>query len=291
MAALERIQKEEEDALMVGRASGNPVNDGASSNQAGEVGLHFSNTFGVGNFNHQVALSAPTTPPLGHLSLPVGGVVGSQLPRHGNGYNSATGSVASTSPGTINTNGLTSSTNGTSTPTTIATNPAVEFISTTVNKRKSVNITPSPEIISNIYGSGALPSHHGHFMAGNHIHTSSPLGQSHSYGHGARSMPASRRGSAGSKDGGIGDDLVAGLAGLGIGSGAASAVDGQGLSILTSLGNGVGVGGRNGSLNTATGYVGGFNNSAFFFDEELDHDMQSEFVLSFPLYPGVDDFA
>jgi len=275
MRALEQQQLQEEHALLVGTASGNQVNNGAGNTLTGDAGLHLSN-MSYGSNSHQVALSAPTTPPLGHLSLAVGGAVNGSMGRHNNGYSSAAGSVASTSPGTINTNGLTTSTNGTSTPTTNGTNPAVEFISTTVNKRKSVNITPSPEIISSIYGSGVLPSHHGQFMAANHIHASSPLGQAHNYGHGARSMPASRRGSAGSRDGGVGDDLVAGLAGLGIGPNA----DGQGLSsILTSLGSAGRANGRNDSLNTATGYPGGFGNSALLFDDELDKDMHSEASL------------
>ncbi|KAG8931701.1 hypothetical protein FRC02_002352 [Tulasnella sp. 418] len=237
-----------------------------------------------GNNPHLVALSAPTTPPLGgHAALFSGANNGSFTPSH-------------TSP-SDGTNSLTSASIGATGISGSAITPLSTPGSTSnTNKRKSVNITPSPEIISNPY--------HTHFANGSGPASaiSKPLsgvsgypgsgvsgGFSNNYGHGARSMPASRRGSSGSKDdahspsgltkldsfeNGGEDSLIAGLAGL--------SVDGNGRVVTGGVGNGIpsittanamrnGLG--TGPYSALAGGPGG--SSAYLFDDELDNEMQN----------------
>ncbi|KAG8880271.1 hypothetical protein FRB98_005227 [Tulasnella sp. 332] len=322
MRALEQQQIAEEHALLSQNSSpkGTDHQHGGHRGQGNFTsaadGIHHHH-LGMPSFNMNMgmALSAPTTPPLASDYHPsandhAGGiydVVGvSQAIRAAvqNGFGGGTGSPA----GGMTSNGMTTPTTNSaqSNPFDNNSNAFSSVIGTpsthvSPTNRKSVNITPSPEIMQG-GGMHQLMQHNlGHFSAGLVPVNSSPgmgsmgyggnsngNGNGHgnngngggggAYGHGAKSMPASRRASAGSKDGGgTGDDLLQGLRGLGLGE------DG-----MTSADERHGNGGNSrvpGSIVTA-GAAGrhapgpftstsAFGHSAFLFDTELDDEMQN----------------
>ncbi|KAG9037263.1 hypothetical protein FRB95_006206 [Tulasnella sp. JGI-2019a] len=335
MRALEQQQIAEENALLSHKSSPNSADHrqvghrGQGNNPGAGEGMHHHH-LGMPSFNLSMgmALSAPTTPPLASDRHPsandhAGGggiydVVGvSQAIRaaanggFGGGNGSPAGGMTSNGMTTPTTNSAQSNPfdNGsTNTYSSVIGTPSTHV---SPSNRKSVNITPSPEIMQG-GGMHQLMQHNlGHFSAGLGPANSSPGmgnmafgssghggGNGHgnngngggAYGHGAKSMPASRRASAGSKDGGgPGDDLLQGLRGLGLGDeGSASNEVRHGNSgggrvpgsIVTA-----GAAGRHapGPFTSASA----FGHSAFLFNTDLDDEMQNS-INDLPM-PTEDD--
>lgn len=295
MRALEAQQLAEERALLAsdvissinGAHANMPAGLAASAN--GAFGNGFSGPNGLAGglgFPNGIALSAPTTPPSG-----AGGVGGNGIslsPASGDQVshlNASTGAVSGLGLGSATPSGL-ASLDGTSSPFGA---PGV-IGSSTATKRKSVNITASPASANPV---GGLSGYGGANTTGPSSITAfsnSPLTQlaggvfAGGNAAGAKSMPASRRGSSGSGNGvtpglGGGDDLVAGLAQLGIGPGASSLLNANPSALGSTAMGGEGLT-RAGTMPGTVGSNSAFGaGDAYLWDEGLDREMQSEFFV------------
>ncbi|KAG8947135.1 hypothetical protein FRC04_010986 [Tulasnella sp. 424] len=292
MRALEAQQLAEERALLSGDALSAAINNAnasvaASLSAAGYAtpgnGYNGSNGLVAGlGFPNGVALSAPTTPPsgaggVGGNGMSLSPVAGDQV----SNFNGTTGAVSGLGLGSANPSGL-ANLDGTSSPYGA---PGV-IGSSNAAKRKSVNITASPASANPVGGLSAYGGANTTGPSSITAFSNSPLTQlgggvfGGGNAAGAKSMPASRRGSSGSGNGvtpglGGGDDLVAGLAQLGIGPGASSLLNAN----PSGLGS-AGMGGENltraGTMPGAVGSNSAFGSGdAYLWDEGLDREMQN----------------
>ncbi|KAG8905842.1 hypothetical protein FRB99_008144 [Tulasnella sp. 403] len=281
---------------------------------------------GIGaGIHHGVALSAPTTPPSATTNSLIGSGDAIYTVSNGNpGLNglASNSSPISTTGGYHHSTSPSNPSNNLSTPINTSSNPLDSGATSTFapapgvigsgtlsaqQKRKSVNITQSPsEIIPSTSPSSAIGSNSGNFNpplsaleygSGNGGQTpfnvySNGINQSGSvpYGHGARSMPASRRGSSGSKDGADnvnggpgsitpgamlssgGDSLISGLAQLQIGGTATNNLS-VGSENLMRAGTMPGAIGSDNRFPNANGSATGAD-ASYLWDEDLEREMQ-----------------
>ncbi|KAG8924489.1 hypothetical protein FRC01_011433 [Tulasnella sp. 417] len=290
MRALEAQQLAEERALLAvdavsamnGAHAAIPGGLAATANGAFGNGFNGPNGLAGGlGFPNGIALSAPTTPPsgaggVGGNGISLSPIAGDQV----SNLNASTGAVSGLGLGSANPSGL-ASLDGTSTPYGA---PGV-IGSLTAAKRKSVNITASPASANPV---GGMTGYGGANTTGPTsiaAFSNSPLTQlaggvfAGGNAAGAKSMPASRRGSSGSGNGvtpglGGGDDLVAGLAQLGIGPGASSLLNSNSSALGSAAMGGEGLT-RAGTMPGTVGPNSAFNvGDAYLWDEGLDREMQ-----------------
>lgn len=288
MRALEMQQLAEERALLATDAAyamnGHhaAMSGGLAATANGAYGNGFNGPNGLVaglGYPNGVALSAPTTPPsgaggVGGNGISLSPIAGDQI----SNLNASTGAVGGLGLG--NPSGL-ASLDGTSSPFGA---PGV-IGSSTAAKRKSVNITASPAPGNPVGGMSGYGAANTTGPTSITAFSNSPLTQlaggvsAGGNAAGAKSMPASRRGSSGSGNGvtpglGGGDDLVAGLAQLGIGPGASSLLNANSAMGSTAMG-GEGLT-RAGTMPGSVGPNSAFGaGDAYLWNEGLDREMQN----------------